>query len=102
MTIAISIKVNDGIILAADSAASIIGKDPAGKIGVFNIYQNADKIFNLRKGSPIGAITWGSGSVGSASISTLVKDFRKKIDSDKDWKIDQENRIILKNKEGEF
>jgi hypothetical protein len=28
---------------------------------------------------PIGAITWGSGSIGYSSISTLVKDFRKKL-----------------------
>jgi ATP-dependent protease HslVU (ClpYQ) peptidase subunit len=78
MTIAISLKVNDGVVLAADSAASIIsppvGKDPGG---VINVYQNAEKVFNLCKGKPIGSITWGSGSIGLASISTLMKDFRK-------------------------
>ncbi len=89
MTVAISIKVNDGIVLASDSATTIIGKDPKGKIGIVNIYQNADKIFNLRKGSPIGAITWGSGSIGNSSISTLIKDFRNLIsDGDEEWKID--------------
>lgn len=78
MTIALSLHVNDGIVLAADSAASIWAKGPDGKtIGVINVYENADKVFNLSKGLPIGAITWGSGSVGKASVSTLVKDFRK-------------------------
>jgi hypothetical protein len=55
----------------------MVGRDSAGNIGVYTIYQNADKIFNLKKESPIGAITWGSGGIGTASISTIVKDFRK-------------------------
>jgi hypothetical protein len=78
MTIAISLKVNDGVVLASDSAASIWAQSPDGQtLGVVNIYENADKVFNLCKGHPIGAITWGSGSIGNSSISTLVKDFRK-------------------------
>jgi len=44
---------------------------------VFNVYNNADKLFNLQKGVPIGAITWGAGSIGQASISTIMKDLRK-------------------------
>ncbi len=41
----------------------------------------------VRRGStcyPIGAVTFGAGSIGPASISTLVKDFRKKIASESD------------------
>jgi hypothetical protein len=79
MTIAISIKVNDGIVLASDSATTIIGREPAGGTAIVNIYENANKIFNLKKGLPIGAITWGSGSIGPESISTLAKDFRKEV-----------------------
>lgn len=80
MTIAISLKVNDGIVLAADSASSIIGKDPNGQnIGVVKVYNHADKVFNLCKGQPIGAITWGAGSIGQASIATLMKDFREQL-----------------------
>jgi len=37
MTIAISMKVNDGIVLAADSATTILGRDPTGATGVVNI-----------------------------------------------------------------
>ncbi len=76
LTIAISLKVNDGIVLAADSASTIIERRGARSRASY-VYNNANKIFNLKKGSPIGAITWGSGSIGQASISTLVKDFRK-------------------------
>jgi len=90
MTIAISVKVNDGIILSADSASTMI--DVNGDI--VNIYNNANKIFNLVKGLPIGAITWGAGSMGPASISTLAKDLRLRFSGDPkypSWHIDPDN-----------
>lgn len=59
MTIALSINVNDGIVLASDSASSLIVSDDEGKTTVQNIYNNADKIYNLYKGLPKGAMTWG-------------------------------------------
>lgn len=90
MTIAISLKVNDGVVLATDSASTIFapssGDNPPG---VIKVYQNAEKLFNLCKGKPIGSITWGSGSIGYASISTLMKDFRKiQKDNDKYKEVD--------------
>lgn len=88
MTIALSLKVNDGVILASDSAATMI--DASGT--VVNVYNNANKVFNLRKGLPIGAFTWGGGSIGTAAISTLTKDFRRLLLGEdkaarRDWKI---------------
>jgi 20S proteasome alpha/beta subunit len=72
MTIAITVKVNDGVVLASDSATTMFVQ------GVpYNQYYHADKVFNLKKGLPIGAVTWGAGNIGVASISTLVKDFRR-------------------------
>jgi len=94
MTIAISIKVNDGIVLAADSASTIMGQGPTGNSGVINVYNNANKLFNLYKGLPVGAITWGSGSIGKASISTMAKDFRKVISQDNEWRIDPNSYTI--------
>jgi hypothetical protein len=92
MTIAISLKVNDGLVLAADSASTLIGRNPDGTSSVVNVYNNANKIFNLYKGLPVGAITWGSGSIGNASISTLAKDFRRRLsgqdEQHHEWKID--------------
>lgn len=74
MTIAISLKVNDGVILGSDSASTLI--DQGGEVR--NVYNHANKVFNLRKGLPIGAITWGSGAIGAVAISTLAKDLRKR------------------------
>ena len=77
MTIALAVRVHDGIVLATDSAGTIFGPPlPTGTSQVFNIYNNANKLFNLVKGQPIGGMTWGSGSIGTASISTHIKDLR--------------------------
>jgi hypothetical protein len=74
MTIAVALKVRDGIVLAADSATTLtVGN------GVANIYNHANKVVNLRKGKPIGFMTWGLGGFGSASIATLAKDFRAEV-----------------------
>ena len=54
MTVGLSLKVHDGLVLAADSAQSMIGLDANGRSTVFNVYNNANKVFNLYKGLPIG------------------------------------------------
>lgn len=78
MTIAIALKINDGIVLATDSASTIVGEEIGNGVrSVDHTYFTADKLFNIKKSSPIGAMTWGSGSINNESISTLVKDFRK-------------------------
>jgi hypothetical protein len=89
MTIAISLKVNDGLVLAADSASTIVSQSEEGETNVVNVYNHANKIANLRKGLPIGAVTWGSGSIGAASISTLLKDLRRRFTDDGEWHLDQ-------------
>jgi hypothetical protein len=94
MTIAISLKVNNGIVLATDSAATIFAQTPDGNtMGVVNVYQNAEKLFNLCKTQPIGVVTWGSGAIGKASISSLLRDFRKiltiKLNQNENFKIEE-------------
>ncbi len=86
MSVAVLIGVHDGVVLAADSASTLSFPTPPGVVlplgqqGVVgNVYDNANKIFNLVKGLPIGCITFGSGNIGNASIGTLIKDLRKKL-----------------------
>jgi len=98
VTIAISIKINDGLVLASDSASTLLGQTPDGKLAAINVYNNAVKLFNLRKGFPVGAITWGSGSIGQTSISTIIKDLRELFAKDdeahKDWKLNKDDYTI--------
>jgi hypothetical protein len=91
LTIAISLKINDGLILAADSATTLVENGLA-----VNVYNNANKIFNLHKGLPVGAVTWGAGSIGVASTSTLLKDFRARLTGGDDaWKLNRSDYSIL-------
>lgn len=87
MSIGIIIQVHDGIVLAADSASTLmLTTAPAvgtGQPVTLNVYNNANKIVNLFKGEPIGCVAYGAGSIGSASISTLLKDFRAKLSAGK-------------------
>ncbi|MBD8518775.1 MULTISPECIES: hypothetical protein [unclassified Plantibacter] len=78
MTVALLIKVNDGLVLAADSASTLTVGLPDGQQSVVNTYNNANKIFNLHKSLPIGAMTWGLGNIGPSSIATLAKDARRR------------------------
>ncbi|MBZ5700159.1 MAG: hypothetical protein LAN18_16610 [Acidobacteriia bacterium] len=99
MTIAVCIKINDGVVLASDSATTILGQvPPTGQLMALNVYNNANKIYNLRKGLSIGAITWGAGSIGQASISTIVKDLRQRFTGDdadhEDWKLSEDKYIV--------
>lgn len=77
MTIAICLKVHDGIVLAADSAVTQVSFDnPAGQDLVRNIYTNAIKVFRLHTKLPLGVVTWGLGNIGRHSLKLLAKDFR--------------------------
>ena len=78
MTIEIAVKVHDGLVLAADSATTLIQRDSDGQTKETNIYNNANKVMNLYKGLPIGLMSWGLGSIGSSSIATLGKDLRRR------------------------
>jgi hypothetical protein len=93
VTIAISLKVHEGVVLASDSASTVFGKGPDDQPPfVINVYNNANKIFNLLKGAPIGASSWGAGAIGQASIPTLMKDLRRRFsgldEQYPEWKID--------------
>jgi hypothetical protein len=74
MSIAVIVTVHDGLVIAADSAASLVMTGPT--TGIAKVYNNANKIFNLFKGKPIGCVVFGAGSIGNASMATLIKDLR--------------------------
>jgi hypothetical protein len=94
VTVAITLKVHDGLVLAADSAQTLA--DQGG--GVMNVYNHANKIANMRKGLPIGLISWGAGSIGNASIATVAKDLRRRFDGHdpdhRDWKLEPESYAL--------
>ena len=92
MTICVAVKVHDCIVFAADSASSLVDSSLSdGRPLIANVYAHGNKVFNLRKGLPIAAMTCGMGNIGPVSISTLAKDLRLRFCSnDPDWAIDQD------------
>lgn len=84
MTIAICLKVADGLVFGADSAATV-----HTRVGRKNVYRNAEKVFNLRKEMPVAAVSYGLGGLRGRSVSSLAKDLRARFtDPDDTWHLD--------------
>jgi hypothetical protein len=92
VTVAVWVKVYDGIALATDSAGTVQLLS-----GTHQVYNNADKIFHLHRQLPIGAMTWGLGQIGPASISTVSKSLRLRFmgrdAAHQDWELDDNYTI---------
>jgi hypothetical protein len=95
MTVAIALQVHDGVVLASDSALTLSDNSKAAPDNIINVYNNGNKIFNLRKDLPIGAVFYGAGSIGVSSVATLVKDLRGRFmgggSNHKDWSLNKKN-----------
>ncbi|MDB4914573.1 MAG: hypothetical protein JWM95_2217 [Gemmatimonadetes bacterium] len=91
VTIAIALKVGDGVVLGADSASTL-----AAGSQVLNVYFNAEKVFNLCKGLPIGAVTYGLGSLQNRSIALLSKDLRERLSASGKWEL-KRNQFHVKD-----
>ncbi len=92
VTVVVGIKVWDGLVIAADSATTF--NFPNGSAQVYN---NANKIFHLHRKYPVSAATWGLGALGSASVSTLAKELRRRFmgadPSHEDWTLEDNYTI---------
>ena len=74
MTIAISTKVQAGIVLGTDTATTIMGRNDQTQ----KVYYNARKLFPMHDHLPLGAITWGLGSIGDYSIAHVAKTLKQR------------------------
>lgn len=75
MTVVVGVQTTDGLVLASDSATTQQMTTPDGP-RTSAIWNSANKIFNLRRTWPIGAMTFGNAALSGLSISTLAKDLR--------------------------
>lgn len=69
MTVLVSVKINDGVVMATDSASSFAS-------GM--VYNSSRKIIHLREDIPVAAMTTGAGGIGNESVATLLKDLGKR------------------------
>lgn len=77
MSVVIVVKVSEGLVLGADSAATIRGRaeSPMGtQEGILKTYYNARKLLQIGD-FPIGVLTWGHSFIGSRTIESLVREW---------------------------
>lgn len=68
MTIAAAYLTSEGVVLAADSATTITTVNtPAGQL-----FNHAQKVFEVGRGGRLGICTWGPGMVGTLSHRTIA------------------------------
>lgn len=91
MTICVAVKVHDCLVLAADSATSLVGLDADENPAVVNVYAHGNKVFNLLRNAPVAAMTCGMGNIGRTSISSLAKELRRRLSN---GGIDRENYTV--------
>jgi len=77
MSVVIVVKVSEGLVLGADSAATIQGRveRPEGpQEGILKTYFNARKLLQIGD-FPIGVLTWGTAFIGLRTIESLVREW---------------------------
>lgn len=89
MTIVVALKVGDGLVLGADSASTLMTGS-----SYHNSYFNTEKLMHVDR-LPVGALTFGLGSLNNRSVSSLANDLRGRMaGSDADWRIDPDNFTV--------
>ena len=74
MTICVSVKVSEGLVLGADSTAAIEGRIGENPPGVLKTYDHVRKLAHV-KDYPIGTLTWGTAHVGARTVDSLIKEY---------------------------
>jgi len=82
VTVVVAVVSSDGLALASDSATTQRMLDGSGVIRTSNVWNSANKIFNLRKCWPVGAMTFGRADIGGNSIATHSKNLRARLSGD--------------------
>lgn len=82
MTIVVSVQVSEGLVLAADSATTVIMRGPGGARVAAKVWPHAKKLFHI-KDYPIGALAWGEASLAGRNIPSLIYEFEKDLPSRK-------------------
>jgi len=98
MTVVVAVNTVDSIVVASDSATTARVPTQDGQFVTNNIWNSANKIFNLCKAWPIGAMTWGRASIDGRSIATLAKELRCRFNGERqdhaDWALDPDSYTI--------
>ena len=93
MSIVVSVKVADGLVVAADSASTLSAKSPKGEMGVAKVFSTATKVMQLRD-YPMVVASWGEGTIGSRTISSLVYEYANTTPPLKEIEVDSDTLSV--------
>lgn len=93
MSIIVSVKVNDGIILGADSATQIWGEIEGVGPGVAQVYYNSRKIFRLAN-LPIAVAVYGIGNIKERSVQNIIAEYSEGLEGKKKGSVDEISRQL--------
>lgn len=89
MTIAACYLASDGIVLGADSTSTVFVSTPGEQGGTTHHFNFGQKVFELgKRGSNVGVVLWGLGSLGNKSYRTLLAEIADEADKNKLTTID--------------
>jgi len=77
MSVVVVVKVSEGVVLAADSAATLMGSINGlmeGQQGVLKTFYNAKKLLQIGD-FPIGVLTWGQAFIGSRTLESHIREW---------------------------
>jgi hypothetical protein len=98
VTFVLTVKVGDGIVIAADSTSTMQTQDLDNHVFDANYYRNANKIFNLVKEVPLAVCTYGLGAINHHSIEFTLKGLRRRLSGEvpeyQHWQVDPNNFVI--------
>lgn len=79
MSVVIAVKVSEGIVLAADSAATLSGRSQTPQVteGILKTFLNAKKLLQIGD-FPIGVLTWGSAGIGMRTVESHIREWEYK------------------------
>jgi len=98
MSVVIVVKVSEGLVLAADSAATLMGRVIGAGTeqgSVLKTFYNAQKVLQIGD-LPIGVLTWGQAFVGSRTLESLVREW----EHDAHWESSQQYHTEHKGEGG--
>jgi len=90
VSICVSVKVGEGVVIAADSAITVaqpLSPQQPDRMAVHQVYEHGNKIFQVGD-YPIGVATWGVGSLGGRSVASLLGEFSDNEPLKASWSVD--------------
>lgn len=86
MTICVSVKTRDGIVLGTDSMSTVTLYGNDGQSMAQKTYSNARKLVQI--GSfPIGVFIYGTGNLGPRTVYSHILEYSRSLENDREWTV---------------